>query len=143
MNFASMLLGTTQLPSCPVTRSVRLSHLPVRPDHALLRDAAVTKEDKRREQLAKAREIAQKKIEVANGQPAVCYASRGRYTKTVYDYMTSAYPNWVTSADIAKDTKVNPNTVSLILFNMNSRGHLDKKKVDEKSRFKLYRLVVQ
>lgn len=123
MNFASMLFGTTQLPNYPVTRHVRLANLPM-----------------------KFRiEVRSAKCEAANRVSAKDYVGNGKFTQRAYAYMNKVYPRWITSEELVEKTGINKSTVSIIFYNMNGRGHLDKMKQSGlgRLRFKLYRLVME
>lgn len=155
MNFASMLFGTTQLPNYPVTRHVRLANLPMKfrieerinkqAKEARQAKAQQTPKERRAEQLEKAREVRSAKCEAANRVSAKDYVGNGKFTQRAYAYMNKVYPRWITSEELVGKTGINKSTVSIIFYNMNGRGHLDKMKQSGKGRlrFKLYRLVLE
>lgn len=139
MNVASMLFGTTKLPEHPVTRHVRLANLPMK------YRVEQTAKDRRAEQLQKAREARSVKCEEANRVSAKDYVANGKFAQSAYSYMIHVYPRWISKEELEAETGINSATVSTILYNMSSRGHLDKKKLSGagRLRFKMYRLVME
>lgn len=139
MNVASMLFGTAKRPDFPVTRQVRLANLPMK------FRVEQTAKDRRAEQLEKARQARSAKREAANRATAKDYVATGEFSQSAYAFMLKAYPRWITAEELETATGINKNTVSTILYNMASRGHLEKMKQSGlgRLRFKLYRLVME
>ena len=139
VNVASMLFGTVKRPDFPVTRQVRLADLPMK---FRVEQAA---KNKRAEQLEKARQARSAKRQAANRATAKDYVATGEFSQSAYAYMLKSYPRWITADELETETGINKNTISTILYNMASRGHLEKMKQSGlgRLRFKLYRLVME
>lgn len=136
MTFAALLFGTAQQPDFPVTRHVRLAHMPVKPCPI---------ETAKKDRLAKARLEKQARLEASNNVPADQFKTRGKHTGAVYSLMVKTYPEWITAVEIMRITHVAKSALSNIFLHMGERGHLEKRAAQgvANTRAREYRLVMK